>query len=214
MTPEELDFPAARLIAAWDGSHAADSAGALAFEVLFADLARRLVHWVERAVSSAIPGGRTLIAEAIGMAPAPALRHVMPRALRRTARTLERLGNWGGAHRLVPRHHMAALPVIGRRYRFGDFAAAGSNDTLNVSGHPMTSGRHQATSVAGARFIADMSDANANRLVLLGGQDGWIGSDTFLDQLPIWRDGGYVDVPLDAERARAWPHHTVHPPVR
>ena len=46
-------------------------------------------------------------------------------------------------------------------------------------------------------------------MVLLGGQDGWLGSDTILDQAALWREGRYLDLPLRPETARAWPHHTV-----
>ena len=45
-------------------------------------------------------------------------------------------------------------------------------------------------------------------MVLLGGQDGWLGSTTFIDQAGLWQAGQYVALPLRAETARAWPHHT------
>jgi penicillin amidase len=208
----EAAHPVARLLREWNGFYAAESAGALAYELVIADLARRLIRPMRYKALSAIWTGRALIAEDILAAPAVALRRVIPRALRRAARVVRRLENWGGAHRLALKHPFAMLPVIGRRYRFGDVACDGGNDTLNKSGHDPVRGKHRVRHGASARFIADMSDPNANRVVLLGGQDGWIGSDTFLDQLPIWQRGGYIDLPLEAERARAWPHHTVHAP--
>jgi penicillin amidase len=212
MTSRECAHPVAKLLAGWDGNYAAGSAGALAYEVLVADLARRLIPPARFAALSAVWTGRETIAEELRAAPTARLRQAMPRALRRAAGKIARFRTWGGAHRLVLRHPFAILPGIGRRYRFGDFPADGANDTLNKSGHKPVRGRHRVSFGASARFIADMAEPNANRVVLLGGQDGWIGSGNFLDQIPIWRNGGYIELPLEAERARAWPHHTVHAP--
>jgi penicillin amidase len=47
-----------------------------------------------------------------------------------------------------------------------------------------------------ARHVSDMADLDANYFVLLGGQDGWLGSANFYDQVPLWRQGAYIGVPL------------------
>ena len=60
----------------------------------------------------------------------------------------------------------------------------------------LTDQRHTASYGSNARHISDMSDLDANYLVLLGGQDGWINSTTFLDQVALWRTGDYVRVPM------------------
>jgi penicillin G amidase len=44
--------------------------------------------------------------------------------------------------------------------------------------------------------------------VLLGGQDGWLGSAHAADQVALWRAGAYLQVPLRPEAAEAWPHWT------
>jgi len=38
--------------------------------------------------------------------------------------------------------------------------------------------------------------------VLLGGQDGWLKSANFTDQVKLWRTGKYVQVPLTLEAVR------------
>ena len=38
---------------------------------------------------------------------------------------------------------------------------------------------------------------------MLGGNDGWIGSANFLDQLPLWQSGGYIRMPLRPETVAA-----------
>jgi penicillin amidase len=104
--------------------------------------------------------------------------------------------------------------MVGGRYRFADWPAAGGNDTLNKTGHGLVRGRHAVSYGASARFLADLSDLDASHVVLLGGQDGWLGSDTFLDQAAAWRRGDYFALPLRPETARAWPHHTDLMPLR
>jgi penicillin amidase len=106
------------------------------------------------------------------------------------------------------RHHFWTLPIVGRRFRFADFPAAGGNDTLNKTGHGLVRGRHAVSYGASARFLADLADLDTNHVVLLGGQDGWLGSDTFFDQAAAWQRGDYFALPLRPEAARAWPHHT------
>ena len=115
----------------------------------------------------------------------------------------------GREHRLEPRHPLAALPAIGRMFRFGDWPAAGVSDTLMKTAGPLTDRRHDAALASTARFIADLSDPDGAWFALLGGQDGWIGSTTFLDQVPLWRRGVYIQVPLRPETVRdTYPHVT------
>jgi len=66
----------------------------------------------------------------------------------------------------------------------------------------LAAGRHAVRLGANARHVSDLSDPDANHFVLLGGQDGWLGSTTFLDQLPLWRNGAYVSVPMRPESVR------------
>jgi penicillin amidase len=47
-----------------------------------------------------------------------------------------------------------------------------------------------------ARHISDLSDPDANWFVLFGGQDGWLGSAAFADQMPLWREGRAIRMPL------------------
>ena len=54
-----------------------------------------------------------------------------------------------------------------------------------------------------------MGDADRNQFCLLGGQDGWIGSSTFIDQAPLWQRGVMITVPLNIETVRQrFPHRT------
>jgi penicillin amidase len=41
-----------------------------------------------------------------------------------------------------------------------------------------------------------------NYFVLLGGQDGWFKSANFLDQVPYWLSGDYVQLPMRLDVVR------------
>jgi penicillin amidase len=69
--------------------------------------------------------------------------------------------------------------------------------------HNSTDERHFTRYGQQARFVADLADPDANYFVLLGGQDGWLGSSTALDQLSLWQGGDYIQVPLRPESVRA-----------
>ena len=73
--------------------------------------------------------------------------------------------------------------------------------------HNFTDEKHNTTFGSNARHISDMSDPDRNYFVLLGGQDGWFGSTTFLSQYPLWEKGKYIQVPLLLETVkRKFPH--------
>ena len=99
-------------------------------------------------------------------------------------------------------HPLANVPLVGRRYRFGEFASGGSTDTLMKTSHRSTADRHAVGYGSNARHVSDLSDADANYFVLLGGQDGWFNSANFLDQVPLWRDGAYIRMPLTPKAVR------------
>jgi penicillin amidase len=212
LEPEAANSPAAQALAGWDGRYDTGSHGALLYEVTLAELAHRLGRAGRIAPVAAVWISRALIARDILALPDDTLRPELGRALRAAARAQRRFGSWGGLHRLRLRHHLGAIPLLGARFRFADTASPGSNDTLDKTGHGPARGRHAVSYGASARFVTDLADEDANRVVLLGGQDGWLGSSTFLDQAPLWRAGRYVPLPLRAETARAWPHHTVFTP--
>lgn len=202
------------ILAAWDGGYESRSRGALVYETVIAALARGLQGPRRRASYAAVWTTRALLAEDILGTSAGRLRHPLERALEAAARQLARHRDWGGAHRVMLAHHLAAVPLLGRRYVYGRFRGAGGNDTLHKTGHGPVTGRHDVRFGSCARHISDLSDPDANRFVLLGGQDGWIGSDNFLDQVPLWRAGRHVEVPLRPETARTrFPHETVLRPA-
>jgi penicillin G amidase len=200
-------------LATWDGRYTAASRGALLFELLLFHLGMALHGRRGLAADAAGWNARDLLFHDLSNLPSHILAQKLRRAIPATLRRGRWYGAWGGMHRVAPRHVLAGLPVIGRRYRVRDFATDGGSDTLLQTAHAPTGRRHRAGLVATARHISDLSDPDRNWFVLLGGQDGWAGSATSIDQIALWRVGEYVQVPLRPETARAaFPFYTkLHP---
>ncbi|MGE0255856.1 MAG: penicillin acylase family protein [Alphaproteobacteria bacterium] len=205
---------AAALIAGWDGRYDAASAGAVAFEAAAHHLEQQLWSAEERAVAGIVDRVNQALAETLDKAPAARLREVLPLALAAATAAVEKHGSWGEMHRLAFAHTLANAPVIGDRYRFGDMPASGTTTSVNKSAHGRTEDRHPTRYGAQSRHVSDLADPDANWFVLLGGQDGWFNSSTFLDQTTLWRDGGYVQVPLRPDSvAGAFRHVTILRPA-
>jgi penicillin amidase len=86
---------------------------------------------------------------------------------------------------------------------YANLPAGGSRQTPMKMAHGLVNGRHCATFGSMARHISDMSDLDANWFVLLGGNDGWLGSANFCDHLPLWRERRYIRMPLRPETVAA-----------
>jgi penicillin amidase len=51
-----------------------------------------------------------------------------------------------------------------------------------------------------------LGDPDSSEFALIGGNDGWLGSENALDQIPLWRSGQYIKMPLrTASVAREFP---------
>jgi penicillin amidase len=199
------------LMASWDGHYRTDSRGAVAFELFhrgfgarFYEIAFGEADWAAFANVARI---KSLMMEDIARAAPGDLAASLEAGLEAAAKGLDEFSDWGAMHRLGLAHPLVFLPLVGGRYRFADVPIGGSTDTIMKTAHGGVKGRHYAGYGSNARHISDLSDPDANYFVLLGGQDGWLRSSTFLDQLPLWLEGDYVQLPLRPEAVRArFPH--------
>lgn len=69
--------------------------------------------------------------------------------------------------------------------------------------HQISNKRHQTFYGANARFVTSMKDMDENYFVLLGGQDGWLESANLIDQVPLWLNGNYIQIPLRLEKIKS-----------
>ncbi|MEQ8247096.1 MAG: penicillin acylase family protein [Alphaproteobacteria bacterium] len=207
-----LSANAARAVQAlrdWDGHYRIDSGGALAFETFLFHVVDNLVDPVQQSAYNAAGRPFSFIEADIRSASEARLSVVLSGALEKAGAAIESGQTWGDVHRLQIAHPLGALPILGKRYVFDNLPVAGSSQTVMKTAHDMTDKKHNTQFGSNARHISDMSDPDENYFVLLGGQDGWMGSSTFMDQISLWRDGEFIRVPLRLETVRATFPHTL-----
>ena len=192
----------------WDGRYPTGSRGAAAFQLVVQQLSTLLAEKrsAEESVQAFMLQGsrwRKLVRTWLDTHDDGAVCGKLVVALRAAAPAVARYPTWGQLHVQRYQHPLGNIPVIGARFRFAEYPAPGSNDTLMKAAHALSDERSYVTFGANARHISDLSDPDANWFVLLGGQDGWLTGPHLADQLPLWRTGGYIKVPLRLESVRA-----------
>ena len=116
-------------------------------------------------------------------------------------------------HRLRIEHWFSNMPLVGSYFVYGDYPTGGSRETIMKTAHGLTNKVEAASYGSQARFVSDMGDPDSSEFALIGGNDGWLGSANALDQIPLWRDGQYIKMPLTpAAVAREFPVVTVLTP--
>ena len=182
----------------WDGDYAADSRAALLFELLLA-----------RLVPALLPEGRsgrgpetgwnfitTFLLRDLDARPAPQREAILRAAIAAAAPDAARWRVWGDVHHARAAHWLVNLPVLGRAFVLETWPVGGSRETPMKSGHGLITDRHEVSFGSMARQVSDMADPDANWFVLMGGQDGWLGSAAYADQIPLWREGRSIRLPL------------------
>ncbi len=205
----EAPSPLLERLHGWDGHYRVESEGAAAFELTYAPLAE--AYWRSRlegeppnALASAFGTRRRVAAalrEATAAGDAEALRGWLAPALDEAEERSEAGTSWGELHRLRIQHPFGALPFVGRSYRFVDAPVPGAVETLWKSAHGPVEGVHATSFGAQARFLADLGDLDASRVIILGVQDGWLGSAHAVDQAADFL--GLRDLPLPLRPATA-----------
>jgi len=192
--------PILSAILRWDGHYTTDSAGAAAYQRLLDSLLDEL--YKSRYATPIIRTMRSgayvhdFVREDLA---SPASESAFRRALDHASIDYDPAQTWGDVHRLAIAHPLSNIPVLGSRYTFDNIPSAGTTTTVHKAAHSINGGRHQVTFGANSRLICDLSDLDANLVVLLGGQDGHLGSEHFIDQVPLWQSGEMIPLPLSRE---------------
>ncbi|WP_374448893.1 penicillin acylase family protein [Stella sp.] len=200
----------------WDGDYRAEARAPVVFEFLLA----RLVPAVRAAGGREANGNprgpesgwNFLTAFALAdldALPAERSGPLLRAAVAAAAQAAAPYPAWGDVHRLRAAHWLVNLPVVGGRFVAGRWPVGGSRETPMKTSHGLVDGPHDATFGSMARHVSDMADPDANWFTLFGGQDGWLGSPAYADQIALWRTGRAIRVPLQAATVAAeFPHRT------
>ena len=187
----------------WDGRYTVESKGAAALELTAYHLAA--IYYPKRygkPITKYLLRSPSVYTFLLQDIESGALTDTVPDALRSAAADFSDHPTWGDLHVLKLSHPLGNVPLIGRKYRFGEYPAPGSTNTLMKRAHPLSNEKQSVTYGANARHISDLSDPDANLFVLVGGQDGYWGSDNYLDLFQLWQKNEYVRVPLRIETVR------------
>ncbi|MGB0748022.1 MAG: penicillin acylase family protein [Magnetospiraceae bacterium] len=203
---------ALRALRTWDGAFAVEATE----PVLFIALMEALIPQVFKGAGHPQgTGPQTLVdlVDRLSALPRPTRQRYVQHALKEAIDRSEGK-KWGDIHRLSLKYQMAQIPVLGNRYKLGDYPLGGSLETVQKAAHPLTADRHNAFFGAQSRHLSDMSDPDANFFVLIGGNDGWINSQNANDQTDLFLKGEYIQMPLTggAVRERHFPHQTIMVP--
>ena len=195
------------ILSAWNGRFDVDSRGAVAFQATVAILVPLFVDEIEQTI---IETGGTEYLDYAKLIEAAAPDIVEPHiaaALAGAESSLAAYPTWGDMHKLVLEHNFSMIPLVGGRYRFVETPWPGSTDTLWRASHDLSTEEVTAGFGAQARHISDMADLDSNWFALVGGNDGWINSENFLDQLEGFRSSTPFSFPMRPETVRTQFRH-------
>jgi penicillin amidase len=189
------------LLQQWDGHYKTDREAAVFFQAYLANLAPHLIPKSLEQGSSAQILAKESLEKMQREETLAQLREKSLFAEEKALRVLGKYPSWGDFHRLNVSHPLGNAPLIGSKYRFEEFGVDGGVETLFKTAHALTDEKHSARYGAQARHISDLADLDSNHFVLFGGNDGWLFSENFLDQVPLWRGGELISVPLQVSTA-------------
>lgn len=195
----------------WPGAYTADSFSALQFEFLLTALVRELSALRH---SGRMPGlmdqwsylTDCLVEDLHALSDAEKIACV-PRCVDEANRLAQHWQLWGNLHKIRLRHVLGHIPLLGKLFSSKSFPAAGSRETLMKNAHNLIRGFDETSYGSQSRHLSDLSDPDENYFVLLGGQDGWVGSQLMSDQIPLWQTRQSIQMPLRSVRIQElFPH--------
>lgn len=129
-------------------------------------------------------------------------RQLIREAIQVIKSPLNKYENWGDYHVQVVRSPLGLIPFLGKRFEFFEYPAAGGSTTFNKSAFSPGFSKARVTFGAQVRHISDMSNLDSNYFIMLGGNDGWLTNPHLYDQIDLWKEGGYIKLPLDLDSVK------------
>ncbi|MFG0258284.1 MAG: penicillin acylase family protein [Phycisphaerales bacterium JB043] len=196
---DEKEQQVSEQLAAWDGRYDRHSVGAVVYQKVLSELLETLyIDTYSDAIVNTMRSA-SYVHDFVRADVERSSPEIIKTALRNASSRSRTPKTWGDVHTLRLAHPIGMVPYLGKPYNFKSLPQDGSTTTLYKAAHPVNGKNHTTNFGACARLLCDMGTLDDNRVVLLGGQDGWMGSDRLLDQADIWQRGGYVPLPITAE---------------
>ena len=192
----------------WDGVFAAHSKEALIYHAFITHLSETLYTTHPELGSLDVYRSNGILAKVLGTHLESLAQKDQQIVLSSAvSKTLEYLDNtdaqvWGDIHRLEVQHLLGNVPILGSKYRWGNYPIGGYDTTIFKTAGDLELDEHTTDYGSQSRHVSDMADIDANYFVLYGGQDGYISSDNAYDQVPLWQTGKYIQLPLDLHKVR------------
>ncbi len=207
LSPSKAQQTVVNQMREWGGHYRRDERGPVAFELFHAAFLRRFYEarlGDEDAAGTfiALSNIRQILLKDLEGADVATLHPLLAGALDDAGDKIGEFATWGSMHKMRLQHPLAEVPLIGSKFMFKEYGVSGSSDTVRKTAHQPTNEVHATRYGSNARHISDLSDPDANYFVLLGGQDGWFESSTFLDQAELFERGDYVQIPLRVQTVR------------
>jgi penicillin amidase len=199
------NLPESEVLCSWSGSFESSSRGALLFQLwLFYFAPMRLKQLYPESIAQVLNQSDYLRARLLlTWSDNPDVRDVaVKQAWKQALDKAQDVKDWGSLHRLELGHPLANAPLIGSSFRYWEGPVSGGVETVFKTAHDWTDQKHKARYGTNARHLSDMADLDANEFVLMGGNDGWIGSANQADQLPLLLEGKSLRMPLRVETIR------------
>ncbi|HEY1057518.1 MAG TPA: penicillin acylase family protein [Limnobacter sp.] len=197
----------------WNGQYSADSMAALQMEFLLTALVRLLARLRLKGRVPSLMHEWTYLTDGLmddleSLTTAERTQHV-PACVDEACRMAQRWQMWGNLHKIRPRHVLGYLPILGKLFSARSFPASGSRETLMKNAHGLITGFDETSYGSQSRHWSCLSHPDANHFVLLGGQDGWVGSQLLVDQIPLWQAAQTIQMPLLPQTVHALFTHCV-----
>lgn len=189
----------------WNGFYETDSEPALLFSLLMYHLVKE--HF-QKTVDSRVLQSMLSSSDLVRY-----LTHLLDRetiskstwksVVRRVGRDFKKFKTYGDYHRLSLAYPLGMIPWLGRKFVFRQMPWPGAGDTVLKANFSLSNQRRHVKFGAQSRYVFDFSDKNGNYFMLLGGQDGWFGSENFDDMVDHWLHDEWVQIPLEVSRVEA-----------
>ncbi len=187
----------------WNGHYTIDSKGPVAFELITWKLAQlvfedKIKNQKVRELFLSSEDWRIFLKEDMEKQSNDSAKNYITRAMRETFSSFREFDTWGDMHVQILQNPLGLTPLIGNRFRFGEFPAPGGANTVHKNRFTPGGSKREVIFGAQVRHVSNLGDLDENYFVMLGGNDGWLTNPHLYDQTELWRKGEYVRLPLSS----------------